>query len=354
MASEHDGRELGPSLEAHRFDEAALAGYLAGRIPGFDGNCTIRQFLGGQSNPTFLIEARSGSYVLRKKPPGDLLPSAHAVDREFRVITALADTVVPVPGAYVLCEDESVIGQMFYVMEYVPGRVFAKCSLPQCTPAERSSMYHSMADVFGALHSVDYREIGLEEFGWPSNYVARQIARWSKQYDASKVEDFVPMDKLITWLLEHNPEDDQSSIVHGDFRPGNMIFHNSKPRVSAVLDWELSTIGHPLADLGYFLMPYRLEAGTSANGLKGLDLETLGIPTEEVLLETYAISARREQIPGIDYYIVFSMFRLAAILVGVLRRGLEGNAADPRAIERGRVYQQMAQSAWAIASRIRN
>ena len=353
MASENDGRELGPPLEAHRFDEAVLAEYLAGRITGFEGNCTIRQFLGGQSNPTFLIEARSGSYVLRKKPPGDLLPSAHAVDREFRVISALAETVVPVPGTYFLCEDETIIGQMFYVMEYVPGRVFEKSNMPQCTPSDRSRMYHSMANVFGALHSVDYRKIGLEDFGWPTDYVARQVVRWSKQYEASKVEDFAPMDNLIVWLGEHNPQDDQSSIVHGDFRPGNMIFHNKEPQVSAVLDWELSTIGHPFADLGYFLMPYRLEAGTSANGIKGLDLDALGIPTEEALLESYAISARREQIPAIDYYIVFAMFRLAAILAGVLRRGLEGNAADPRAIERGRLYQQMTKSAWAIANRLK-
>ena len=184
MAAANDDRELGPPLEAHRFDEAALREYLVGHIPGFDGNCTIRQFLGGQSNPTFLIKSRTGSYVLRKKPPGVLLPSAHAVDREFKVISALAGSAVPVPGTCVLCDDESIIGQMFYVMEYVPGRVFAEGSMPQCTPVERSAMYHSMADVFGALHSVDYRAVGLEDFGWPTDYVTRQLARWSKQYEA--------------------------------------------------------------------------------------------------------------------------------------------------------------------------
>ena len=353
MESMDDGRELGPALEAHRFDEVLLMEYLSGCISGFDGQCTIRQFLGGQSNPTFLIEDSSGSYVLRKKPPGDLLPSAHAVDREFRVISALADTAVPVPVTRVLCEDESIIGQMFYVMDYVPGRVFDSSTLPQCTPADRSTMYHAMAKIFGTLHALNYHEIGLENFGWPGNYVARQVERWSKQYQASKVEDFEPMDKLITWLAAHNPEDDQSSIVHGDFRPGNMIFHNEKPQVSAVLDWELSTIGHPLADLGYFLMPHRLDAGVSANGIRGLDLDDLGIPTEQALLETYARSAGREPGSGIDFYIVFAMFRLAAILAGVLRRGLDGNAADPRAIERGRMYQRIAQSAWEIATRLK-
>ena len=352
MSSENDGRELGPTLPAHRFDEAALTKYLSGCISGFDGNCKIRQFLGGQSNPTYLIEDRSGSYVLRKKPPGELLPSAHAVDREFRVISALAETPVPVPATYLLCEDESIIGQMFFVMEYVPGRVISEDSMPECTAAERSAMYHSMASVFGALHSVDYQRTGLEDFGWPTDYVTRQVSRWSRQYQASKIEDFEPMDNLIAWLTDNNPQDDQSSIVHGDFRPGNMIFHNEEPRVAAVLDWELSTIGHPLADLGYFLMPYRLDAGDSANGIKGLDLEALGIPSEKALLETYAKSAGCGKIPDIDYYVAFAMFRLAAILAGVLRRGIDGNAADPRAVERGRWYQQITKSAWEIARRL--
>ncbi len=351
MTLESDDRELGPTLQAHRFDEAALADYLVEHIPGFDGLSTVRQFRGGQSNPTFLSESRAGSYVLRKKPPGNLLPSAHAVDREFKVISALAGSGVPVPETCVLCEDDSVIGQMFYVMEYVPGRVFNKANLPHCGREDRSKMFHDMAAVFGTLHSLDYRQIGLADFGWPTDYVERQIRRWSRQYDASKTGDFLPMDKLVEWLPEHNPGDDQSAIVHGDFRPGNMIFHPKKPQVSAVLDWELSTIGHPLADLGYFLMPYHLDAGDSINGIMGLDFDALGIPTEKALLETYAMSSGCEQIHAIDYYVVFSMFRLAAILAGVLRRGIDGNAADPRAIERGRMYQQIAESAWAIASR---
>ena len=352
MPSTRDGRELGSPLEAHRFDEAALAAYLKDHVPGFAGPCTVQQFLGGQSNPTFLIEAGSGSYVLRKKPPGKLLPSAHAVDREYRVITALADSGVPVAKVHVLCSDDSIIGQMFYVMDYVPGRVLTERGLPTCTPAERTAMYHSMAEVFGKLHGVDYRAVGLEEFGRPSGYVARQIARWSKQYEASKVEDFEPMDRLIAWLPDHNPEDDQSAIVHGDYRPGNIIFYNDRPEVAAVLDWELATIGHPLADLGYFIMPYRLDADVSNYGMKGLDLASMGIPSEQELLASYARGAGRTTVPNIDYYVVFSMFRLAAIQVGVLRRGLDGNAADPRAVERGRPYKQMAESAWQIVQQL--
>ncbi len=352
MTAARDGRELGPPLDAHRFDEAALAAYLKGRIPGFVGDGRVEQFLGGQSNPTFLIEDGSGSYVMRKKPPGKLLPSAHAVDREFRVISALADTRVPVARTHVLCDDESVIGQMFYVMDYVSGRVITERGFPNCSARERGAMFHAMADVFGALHGVDYRAVGLDGFGRPSGYVARQVARWSMQYEASKVEDWEPMDNLIAWLPENDPADDQSAIVHGDYRAGNLIFDNDKPSIAAVLDWELATIGHPLADLGYFLMPYRLDHEESTYGIKGLDLDGLGIPPEAAILETYARSAGRTGVPNIDYYIVFSMFRLAAIQAGVLRRGLDGNAADPRAIERGRPYKEMSASAWAIAERL--
>jgi len=344
-----DDRELGAPLGAHQFDESALAAYLVEHVPGFSGDCSIQQFLGGQSNPTFLIEDSSGSFVLRKKPPGQLLPSAHAVDREYRVISALADTVVPVPATYVLCEDESVIGQTFYVMDYVPGRVIADREMPGHTPAERTSMFHSLAAALGRLHAVDYRRVGLEDFGKPLAYVARQVTRWTKQYEASKVEAFAPMDNVIAWVSNNIPDDEQASIVHGDYRPGNVIFHNDEPTVAAVLDWELSTIGHPLADLGYFLSPHRMDAGTSSFGIRGLELDALGIPPEAALLETYAEAAGRSSVPNIDFYIVFSMFRLAAILAGVMRRGLDGNAADPRAVERGQTYKHIAENAWAIA-----
>lgn len=349
MTATLDNRELGIPLDAHRFDESALANYLAERIEGFDGDCTIRQFLGGQSNPTFLVDTSSASYVLRKKPPGKLLPSAHAVDREFRVISALANTAVPVPTAHLLCEDESIIGQMFYVMDYVPGRVFSDRELQGCSPDERTLMYRSLGRVLGALHAIDYTSIGLGEFGKPSGYVARQVSRWAKQYEASKVEECPAMDQVIVWLGANDPGDEQAAIVHGDFRPGNVIFANDAPEVAAVLDWELSTIGHPLADLGYFLMPHRLDAEIFSNGIAGLDLGALGIPPESALLESYAAAAGQDELPNIDFYVIFSIFRLAAILAGVLRRGLDGNASDPRAVEQGRSYKQFAESAWEIA-----
>jgi len=352
MTTPRDGRELGPPLAAHRFDEAALTSYLAAHISGFGNSCEIQQFLGGQSNPTFLIESQSGCYVLRKKPPGDLLPSAHAVDREFRVTSALLDSAVPVARTRLLCEDESIIGQMFYVMDYVPGRVIASPALPGCTPDERNSMYRSMVEVLGALHAVDYRAASLETFGRPSAYIARQIARWSKQYAASKLEEFAPMDRLIENLLLLDPQDERSAIVHGDYRPGNVIFDNEQPRVACVLDWELSTIGHPFADLGYFLMAFHLDADSAISGLQGVDTQSLGIPSQDVLLEEYAASAGLDDVLGIDYYIAFSMFRLAAILAGVLKRGVTGNAADPRAVERGQTFKEVASQGWKILQKL--
>jgi aminoglycoside phosphotransferase (APT) family kinase protein len=349
MAGTSDNRELASPSDVHKLDESALTEYLRSHITGFEGDGRVRQFLGGQSNPTYLIEDSSGSYVLRKKPPGKLLPSAHAVDREFRVITALADSEVPVPRTRVLCEDKNVLGQVFYVMDYVPGRVIADREMTGCSTNDRNAMYLSMATVLGALHTVDYTAAGLGDFGRPAGYVARQVVRWSGQYEASKVEDCPQMDEVIDWLRENDPQDDRSAIAHGDYRPGNVIFASEQPRIAAVLDWELSTIGHPFADLGYFLMPYRLDARRSPWGLQGLDLKALGIPGENEVLHAYALATGTDAVTGIDYYIVFSMFRLAAILAGVLRRGLDGNAADPRAVEQGRTYSQLASVALGIA-----
>lgn len=348
MAEPRDGRDLGAPLDAHQLDEQALETYLTAHIPGFSGEIRVQQFRGGQSNPTYLIDAQSGSYVLRKKPPGKLLPSAHAVDREYRVLSALQDTAVPVPPTHVLCEDDSVIGQMFYVMDYVPGRVIADSDLPGCAPAERTAMYSSMIEVLGALHAVDYATVGLETFGKPSGFITRQVARWSGQYAASKIEECPAMDELAAWLVENDPQDERSSIVHGDYRPGNVIFENDEPVVAAVLDWELATIGHPFADLGYLLMPYHYPAESFQSGLKDRDLQKLGIPDEAEVIRLYAHSANLEELPDTTYYVAFSMFRLAAILSGVLRRGLDGIAADPGAIAQGRRYSALANSALTL------
>lgn len=344
-----DNRELGAPSKALRIDTDSLDSYLRKNLTGYAGGGRVRQFLGGQSNPTYLIEDDSGTYVLRKKPPGKLLPSAHAVEREFRVISALAGTGVPVPRARLLCEDDSIIGQTFYVMDYVPGRVFAGRDMPDCSPADVAAMFASMAGVLGALHAVDYEAVGLGDYGKPAAYVQRQVVRWSKQYEASKVENCAAMDDVIGWLSTSIPPDDRASLVHGDYRPGNVIFANQRPEVVAVLDWELSTIGHPLADVGYFLMPYRLDAATFPWGVKGLDLDAMGIPPEGRLLDAYTNSAGLDETPATDFYIVFAMFRLAAILAGVLRRGLDGNASDPRAVEQGRIYSQLAAAALSIA-----
>lgn len=349
MSDESSGVQTGPVLDAHRFDEASLAHYLKDRLPGFGGDLTVQQFRGGQSNPTFLLETGGRNFVLRKKPPGDLLPSAHAVDREFKVISALAGSGVPVPTPHILCEDTSVIGQMFYVMSHVPGRIMMTRDLAGCSKAERGQIYGNMIQVLANLHEVDYSAVGLGEFGRPEGYVARQVARWSKQYEASKIESCEAMDRLIAWLPGNAPDDDQASIVHGDYRPGNMVFEPTAPKIAAVLDWELSTIGHPLADLGYFCMPYHLPSGVSSYGIKDLDLEGLGIPLEDTMLASYCQHRDIREIPDFEYYVVFSMFRLSAILAGVMRRGLDGNASDPTAVERGKTYRQMAECAWDIA-----
>ena len=262
----------------------------------------------------------------------------------------MRDSDVPVPDALHLCDDDSVIGQMFYVMNYVSGHVYSDLTLPDCTADERTAAYCSAVSVLGKLHAVDYRSIGLESFGKADGYIARQIARWSKQYALSKTEDCPAMDELMAWLPANDPKDDRSAIVHGDYRPGNLIFSGQDHSVAAVLDWELSTIGHPLADLGYFLLPHRLDEKLRGHSLRGLDLAELGIPDEQSMLDAYAATAGCGPIQNIDYYIVFSMFRLAAILAGVLRRGLDGNASDASAIERGRAFSLFAESALDVVS----
>jgi aminoglycoside phosphotransferase (APT) family kinase protein len=341
-----------PVQERHRFDTARLADYLRARIPDFPPTLELEQFRGGQSNPTYLITAGARKYVLRRKPPGPLLPSAHAVEREYRVITALAATDVPVPRSWCLCEDPSVIGTSFFVMDYVEGRVFWDPALPDMTPAARRSLWLEINRVIAALHGVDYRAIGLESYGRPGNYIRRQIERWSEQYRRSETEPIEAMDRLIEWLPLNVPALEETSIVHGDFRIDNLIFHPSEPRVLAVLDWELSTLGHPLADFAYHLMAWRLSPG-QFRGMHGVDLRALGIPDEQEYVALYwQRTGRHGGIDNLDFYIAYNMFRLAAILQGIAKRAIEGTAANARAVETGKRARPTAEAGWALAQRI--
>ena len=342
-----------PVTQAHRFDEAALAAYMAQHVEGFRGPLQVEQFRGGQSNPTFRLRAASGEYVMRRKPPGKLLPSAHAVDREYRVITALGGTAVPVPRTFALCADESVIGTMFYVMEHVAGRVLWDPLLPGMQPAERRAIYGEMNRVIAALHSVDYSAIGLGDYGKPGNYFARQIDRWSKQYKASETEPIDAMDRLIEWLPANIPPGDDTSIVHGDFRLDNMIFHPTEPRVLAVLDWELSTLGHPMADFAYHVMAWRLSPA-EYRGLRGADLPALGIPGEEEYVQMYLDRTGRPR-PGArdwEFYLAFNLFRAAAIFQGVMARAMAGNAASAQAVETGKRARPTAEFGWKLVEKL--
>jgi aminoglycoside phosphotransferase (APT) family kinase protein len=342
-----------PVAEAHRFDVAALEGYMSRHVEGFRGPMQVQQFKGGQSNPTFRLRAASGDYVMRRKPPGKLLPSAHAVDREYRVITALGKTAVPVPRTHALCTDESVIGSMFYVMEHVEGRVLWDPLLPDMAPGERGAVYNEMNRVIAALHSVDYSAAGLADYGKPGNYFARQIDRWSKQYKASETERIEAMDRLIEWLPVNIPPGDETSIVHGDFRLDNMVFHPTEPRVLAVLDWELSTLGHPMADFAYHAMAWRLSP-REYRGLRGADLAALGIPAEEEYVQMYLDRTGRPR-PSArewEFYIAFNLFRAAAIFQGVMARAVAGNAASAQAMETGKRARPTAEFGWKLVENI--
>jgi aminoglycoside phosphotransferase (APT) family kinase protein len=340
---------LVPVLPNNRLDEAALVRYLQPRVEGFRGDCVVQQFQGGFSNPTFHLQTADRAFVLRKKPPGQLLPSAHAVDREYKVMKALQDTDVPVPRVHLLCKDAGVIGTMFYVMDYVDGRVFTDRLLPGCTRAERRAMYDACNDVLAKLHLVDHRAVGLGDYGKPTGYVARQVARWSKQYVASRMVDTPAMDRLMQWLSANMPAEDEAAIAHGDYRIGNLLFHPREPRVVAVLDWELSTIGHPLGDLAYCCSAYHAP-NAGGRGLEGADLESLGIPGEREFLESYRRRTGRAEIPHWTFFIVFSMFRSAAILAGVYKRSIDGQGVDERMASAKEAYQDIANRAWAIAS----
>jgi aminoglycoside phosphotransferase (APT) family kinase protein len=335
----------------HPFDIAALARYLReiGCIDADDLN--VMQFQGGQSNPTYQVTVGKRRLVLRRKPPGTLLPSAHAVDREYRVMKALAATDVPVAKMIALCEDSHVIGTPFYVMEHVEGRVLWDPALPGLTSTERAAHYDELNRVIAALHRVDYRAVGLDDFGRVGGYVERQIARWSKQYEAGSAARIPSMDRLIEWLPRHLPAGDETAIVHGDFRIDNVIFDPTEPRVLAVLDWELSTLGHPLSDFAYQVMAWRLKAG-EFRGLADCNFAALGIPTEAEYVAAYCRRTGREHIADWDFYLIFNMFRITAILHGVLSRALQGNAASGNAMETGGRAQRIADVAWSMAQRI--
>jgi aminoglycoside phosphotransferase (APT) family kinase protein len=339
-----------PVAEAHRFDVAALERYMHENVEGFRGPLRVEQFKGGQSNPTYrLISGDGKAYVMRRKPPGKLLPSAHAVDREYRVVTALATTGFPVARTHALCTDESVIGTMFYVMDCVEGRVIWDPQIPGVAKEERAALFDEMNRVIARLHTVDYAAIGLGDYGKPGNYFQRQIDRWSRQYKASETDPIEAMDRLIEWLPRNVPAGDATSIVHGDFRVDNMIFHKTEPRVLAVIDWELSTLGHPLADFSYHVMAWRLSSA-EYRGLRGCDLAAMGVPPEKEYVARYlertGLAAPSEK--DWTFCMAYNMFRAAAIFQGVMARALAGNAASAQAMDTGRRARPMAEAGWEL------
>ncbi len=340
--------------ERHRFDEARLAEWARAHVEGFDGPLEVRQFKGGQSNPTYQLVTPKRKYVLRRKPPGQLLPSAHAVDREFRVISALHPTGFPVPRPYALCTDESVIGTMFYVMDCVEGRVLWEPMLPNAGPEERRAIYDAQNATLARLHTFDHVELGLQDFGKPGNYFARQISRWGKQYVASETETIEAMNRLMEWLPANIPPGERTSIVHGDYRLDNMILHPTEPRVLAVLDWEISTIGDPLADFTYHILQWRMP-GTGTGGgtgsLTGADLKALGIPTEEEYVAMYCERTGRSGIDHLDYYFAYNFFRLACILQGIMGRVRDGTAASAHAVQTASQVRPLAELAWTYAQK---
>ena len=340
--------DAGPVRQSHRFDEAALERYLRSTIDSFEGAFSVQQFGGGQSNPTFLLTAGHARFVLRKKPPGKLLKSAHQVDREFRIMKALAATDVPVPRMHVLCEDESIIGTSFYVMDYLEGRIFRDPQLPGVAPLERAAIYDSMNDTLARLHNTDFNRLGLGDFGRSGNFFERQIARFTSQYRAAQTEDIPEMERLIEWLPHNIPPEDSVSIAHGDFRLENTIFHPTEPRLIAVLDWELSMIGHPLADLAYNCMGYHVM-NPRQGGLVGIDHAATGIPAEADYVSRYCSRTSRGSIEHWPFYLSFAIFRLASIAQGVFKRGLDGNASSESAATYGNTCGLLADNSWRLA-----
>jgi aminoglycoside phosphotransferase (APT) family kinase protein len=352
-----------PVASSHAFDTAALQAWLEARLPGFEGPLTVEQFKGGQSNPTYKLLTPGRAYVMRSKPgpAAKLLSSAHAIEREFRVMQALADTDVPVAQMHLLCEDESVIGRAFYVMQFMDGRVLWDQALPGLAPSERGAVYDEMNRVIAALHSVDVQAAGLADYGKPGNYFDRQIGRWSRQYLASVTETIDEMDRLIAWLPAHIPagarDAQQVSVVHGDFRLDNLVFHRDEPRIIAVLDWELSTTGHPLADFSYHCMAWHIPPGVF-RGIGGLDHAALGIPSERDYVQRYCQRTGRVNADAVtagavmadwNFYLAYNLFRLAAITQGIAKRVVDGTASSAQARATGAATRPLAEMAWTFA-----
>jgi aminoglycoside phosphotransferase (APT) family kinase protein len=343
--------DLGSVRPGLGMDQDRLAAYLEGSIKEFRGPVKVEQFDGGQSNPTYRLTTSGGMYVLRRKPPGVLLASAHAVHREFEVMSALFGEGFPVPEPLVMCFDEEVVGSQFYVMRYVPGRVFFDLAMPDLSRDERAAVYDSVNATLARLHSFQPEKIGLAAYGKPGNYFARQVSRWSRQYEAARLEDIPEMDKLIQWLPEAVPSDDgRQSIVHGDFSFHNVLISPTQPRVVSVIDWELSTLGHPLGDLSYHLMDWYRPEGIDLRGtLRGKDLDALGIPSMERYVATYAERAGLGTVAVLPFHRAFNLFRVAAILQGVAQRASSGNAASTNAREVAALVRPLAIAAWREA-----
>lgn len=347
-----------PVSGQHAFDVAALSQWLKSNIGApfetLHGPITVEQFKGGQSNPTFKLITPTRAFVMRAKPgpAAKLLPSAHMIEREYEVMTALAKADVPVPGTVALCTDESVIGRAFFIMEMVEGRVLWDPALPGLTNAERGAIFDQMNAVIAKLHQVDYKSIGLAEFGRAGNYFERQIGRWTKQYRASETEKIDAMDALIEWLPQHIPAGEETSIVHGDYRLDNLILHPTEPRILAILDWELSTLGHPLADFAYHCMTWQVPPN-AFRGLAGLDLDALGIPGMKRYIGMYCErTGRRNGIDNFEYYIAYNMFRMAGILQGIMKRVVDGTAASEQAVAMGKAARPLAELGWKVAEKL--
>ena len=332
--------------ERHRIDEAHLAAWMSEHVEGFAGPLTVLQFKGGQSNPTYRLDTPQRSYVMRRKPFGKLLPSAHAVDREFKVIAALGKQGFPVAKAYALCMDDSVIGAAFYIMSMEEGRVFWEQTLPRCTPAERRAIFTDKIETLAKLHMFEPDKIGLGDFGKPGNYFSRQVDRWTKQYKASETQTIPEMERLIAWLPKTVPPQERVSVVHGDYRLDNMIFHATEPRVIAVLDWELSTLGDPMADFTYLLMQWVMTPG-----LGGTDFVGLNIPTQDEAAEIYCKATGRSTVPDLNWYYAYNLFRLAGITQGIAGRIRDGTAANEKAIESAKRTVPLAQASWEYAQK---